>query len=103
MAHLREKGRVILATSASQQEKWDVRLTHNPVHDNAYYSKCALGGVLSCGLTHTAVTPLDVAKCNMQFDPSKYKGLFGEDMRGSFTSSLSCFVPFDVGCGAHLA
>ena len=34
------------------------------------------GGVLSCGLTHTAVTPLDVSKCNMQVDPVKYKGLF---------------------------
>jgi len=32
---------------------------------------------LSCGLTHLAVTPLDVAKCNMQVDPSKYKGLGG--------------------------
>merc|ERR1719453_2840055 len=35
------------------------------------------GGVLSCGLTHLAVTPLDVAKCNMQVDPTKYKGLLG--------------------------
>jgi solute carrier family 25 phosphate transporter 3 len=33
--------------------------------------------VLSCGLTHLAVTPLDVAKCNMQVDPAKYKGLIG--------------------------
>lgn len=36
-----------------------------------------MGGVLSCGLTHLAVTPLDVAKCNMQVDPTKYKGLSG--------------------------
>jgi solute carrier family 25 phosphate transporter 3 len=36
-----------------------------------------VGGILSCGLTHLAVTPLDVAKCNMQVDPTKYKGLFG--------------------------
>jgi solute carrier family 25 phosphate transporter 3 len=33
------------------------------------------GGVLSCGLTHAAITPLDVTKCNMQVDPAKYKGL----------------------------
>ncbi|KAJ1565099.1 Cu/Pi carrier [Cladochytrium tenue] len=39
------------------------------------YSKCLLGGVLACGITHAAVTPLDVAKCNMQVDPAKYKGL----------------------------
>lgn len=36
---------------------------------------CTLGGVLSCGLTHTAVTPLDVVKCNMQIDPQKYKSI----------------------------
>ncbi|OXB72412.1 UNVERIFIED_CONTAM: hypothetical protein H355_005471, partial [Colinus virginianus] len=44
-------------------------------HDWSYYGKCMLGGVLSCGLTHTAVTPLDVVKCKMQVYPDKYKGL----------------------------
>merc|ERR1719231_1144815 len=34
-----------------------------------------IAGVLSCGLTHTAVCPLDVVKCNMQVDPVKYTGL----------------------------
>jgi len=34
-----------------------------------------LGGVLACGITHAGITPLDVAKCNMQVDPVKYKGL----------------------------
>merc|ERR1712060_615184 len=34
------------------------------------------GGVFSCGLTHLAVTPLDVVKCNMQTDPTKYTGIF---------------------------
>lgn len=62
----------ILATSAA---KWDVRYTHNPPHTTDFYLKCCMGGVLSCGLTHLAVTPLDVAKCNMQVDPVKYKGL----------------------------
>ena len=32
----------------------------------AYYAACTVGGILSCGLTHTMVTPLDVVKCNMQ-------------------------------------
>lgn len=32
----------------------------------AYYWASAAGGLLSCGLTHTAVTPLDIVKCNMQ-------------------------------------
>lgn len=44
-------------------------------HDAAYYSKCMLGGVLACGLTHAGITPLDVAKCNMQVNPAKYTGL----------------------------
>lgn len=31
---------------------------------------------MACGLTHTAVTPLDVVKCNMQIDPKNYPGIF---------------------------
>jgi solute carrier family 25 phosphate transporter 3 len=42
-------------------------------YSNEYYLTCGLGGILSCGLTHMMVTPLDVVKCNMQIDPSKYK------------------------------
>jgi hypothetical protein len=38
----------------------------NPDHDWDYYGKCVIGGILSCGLTHTAVVPLDVVKCRMQ-------------------------------------
>lgn len=40
-----------------------------------YYLKCAVGGALSCGLTHTAVVPLDLVKCRIQVDPGKYKGI----------------------------
>ena len=36
------------------------------VHDMNYYTKCMFGGVLSCGLTHTAVCPLDIVKCRKQ-------------------------------------
>jgi len=41
-----------------------------------YYALCGLGGILSCGITHTAVVPLDLVKCRMQVDPAKYKGIF---------------------------
>jgi solute carrier family 25 phosphate transporter 3 len=34
-----------------------------------------LGGALACGVTHAGMTPIDVAKCNMQVNPAKYKGL----------------------------
>ncbi|KAL0450838.1 UNVERIFIED_CONTAM: Mitochondrial phosphate carrier protein 3, mitochondrial [Sesamum latifolium] len=40
-----------------------------------YYAACTVGGILSCGLTHMAVTPLDLVKCNMQIDPAKYKSI----------------------------
>lgn len=40
-----------------------------------FYGLCALGGALSCGLTHTAVVPLDLVKCRLQVDYAKYKNL----------------------------
>jgi solute carrier family 25 phosphate transporter 3 len=36
------------------------------MHTPLFYATCALGGILSTGLTHLAVTPLDLVKCNMQ-------------------------------------
>merc|ERR1711963_1353045 len=42
---------------------------------NKYYALCGLGGVLSCGITHTAVTPLDLVKCRLQVNKEKYKSL----------------------------
>merc|ERR1711909_243283 len=40
-----------------------------------FYGYCAFGGALSCGLTHTAVVPLDLVKCRLQVDAAKYKNL----------------------------
>ncbi|RCN28748.1 hypothetical protein ANCCAN_25506 [Ancylostoma caninum] len=40
-----------------------------------YYGLCALGGVISCGVTHTAIVPLDLVKCRIQVNPEKYKGI----------------------------
>eukprot|EP00210_Caulerpa_lentillifera_P000564 g545.t1 len=45
------------------------------LHSGRYYYYCAIGGILSCGLTHMGVTPLDVVKCNMQTDPTKYRSI----------------------------
>ncbi|TDL23848.1 mitochondrial carrier protein [Rickenella mellea] len=56
--------------------KWDARFTNPAIpHNSNYYAKCMLGGILACGVTHAGITPLDVTKCNMQVNPSKYKGL----------------------------
>ena len=45
------------------------------VHDLSYYRKCCLGGILACGLTHTAVCPMDIMKCRLQsiMDPVEKK------------------------------
>jgi len=46
--------------------------------ESKYFAACGIGGILSCGLTHTAVTPIDLVKCNAQANPGLYtKGLFG--------------------------
>lgn len=41
-----------------------------------YFLLCGLGGIMSCGLTHTLVVPLDLIKCRLQVDAAKYKNLF---------------------------
>lgn len=40
-----------------------------------YYFLCGVGGVFSCGMTHTLLTPLDLVKCRIQVDPKKYSGI----------------------------
>lgn len=34
-----------------------------------------MGGIISCGITHTMVVPLDLVKCRLQVDPAKYKSV----------------------------
>lgn len=40
-----------------------------------YYLKCAVGGAISCGATHTLIVPLDLVKCRMQVDSAKYPNM----------------------------
>ncbi|KAG9145225.1 hypothetical protein Leryth_008174 [Lithospermum erythrorhizon] len=40
-----------------------------------YFGLCAIGGLLSAGTTHLAITPLDVVKVNMQVHPVKYHSI----------------------------
>ncbi|KAH6929421.1 hypothetical protein HPB50_027468 [Hyalomma asiaticum] len=35
-----------------------------------YYALCGFGGILSCGITHTAIVPLDLVKCRIQLGNS---------------------------------
>lgn len=44
----------------------------------AYFAVCGLAGILSCGLTHCGVTPIDMVKCNKQNNPQVFnKGMLG--------------------------
>ncbi|KAL5288010.1 SLC25A3 family protein [Megaselia abdita] len=42
---------------------------------NKYFILCSIGGVLSCGITHAMVVPLDLVKCRLQVDSAKYKNI----------------------------
>jgi Mitochondrial carrier protein len=56
------------------------------------------------GLTHTAVTPLDLVKCRRQVDPGLYKGNVeawrtiyrAEGVRGVFTGWSPTFFGYSV-------
>jgi solute carrier family 25 phosphate transporter 3 len=40
-----------------------------------FFALCGVGGIISCGTTHTALVPLDLVKCRIQVDPGKYGGI----------------------------
>uniref|UniRef100_K4ACY5 Uncharacterized protein n=1 Tax=Setaria italica TaxID=4555 RepID=K4ACY5_SETIT len=65
------KGEDVAAVGKRVEGSGQVIEMHTPL----FYATCALGGILSTGLTHLAVTPLDLVKCNMQVDPSKYRDI----------------------------
>ncbi|KAJ5252349.1 hypothetical protein N7489_002759 [Penicillium chrysogenum] len=69
-----------------------------------YYAACTFGGMLACGLTHTAVTPLDLIKCRRQVDPKLYKSNIqafrtiraAEGIRGVFTGWSPTFFGYSA-------
>jgi len=78
-------------------------------HDATYYAKCVLGGALACGLTHCAVTPLDLVKCRRQVNPDMYPSLVsglrtvgkadGWGTRGLFTGGVPTLIGYSIqGC-----
>lgn len=73
-------------------------------HDASYYAKCMLGGIYSCGITHTAITPLDNVKCNMQAYPAEYKNIghgfkkiWGRGVGGGVTGITRGYLPTAIG------
>jgi len=69
-----------------------------------FYAICGFGGVVSCGITHTAIVPLDLVKCRIQVDPAKYKGIFNgfkvsvaeEGMRGLAKGWAPTFIGYSM-------
>nr|CAB55764.1 putative mitochondrial phosphate carrier protein [Tuber magnatum] len=67
-----------------------------------FYAACTMGGILACGLTHTAVTPLDLVKCRRQVDPKLYRSNIqawrtissAEGIRGIFTGWSPTFFGY---------
>jgi solute carrier family 25 (mitochondrial phosphate transporter), member 3 len=63
------KSRTIAAAAANPGDACEFGSLH-------YFALCGVGGILSCGSTHTFVVPLDLVKCRLQVDQAKYKNLF---------------------------
>eukprot|EP00178_Gracilaria_changii_P008620 TRINITY_DN26004_c0_g1_i2.p2 TRINITY_DN26004_c0_g1~~TRINITY_DN26004_c0_g1_i2.p2 ORF type:complete len:373 (+),score=65.68 TRINITY_DN26004_c0_g1_i2:3-1121(+) len=67
-----------------------------------FFMYCGIGGILSCGLTHMAVTPLDVVKCRMQVQPGIYANTVAglrsvgatEGLRGLYTGWTPTLVGY---------
>lgn len=69
-----------------------------------YFALCGIGGILSCGTTHTFVVPLDLVKCRLQVDQAKYKNVFHgfrvsikeEGMRGLAKGWAPTFIGYSA-------
>ncbi|KAM4059476.1 mitochondrial carrier protein [Hirsutella rhossiliensis] len=76
------------ASAAAQAKTGKMEL-----YSGKFYAACTVGGLMACGLTHTAVTPLDLVKTRRQVDPKLYTSNFqawgriyrAEGLRGIFT------------------
>lgn len=74
------------------------------LYSGKYFAACGLGGVLACGPTHTAVTPLDLVKCRRQVNERLYRSnveawkMIGkkEGLRGIFFGWSPTFVGYSL-------
>ncbi|OIW34716.1 mitochondrial carrier [Coniochaeta ligniaria NRRL 30616] len=74
------------------------------LYSGKYYATCTFGGLMACGLTHTAVTPLDFVKTRRQIDSKIYKSNIqawkmiyrGEGLRGIFTGWSPTFFGYSA-------
>jgi len=93
----KDKAKKLSAEAAKEFEaasqKVQSKTGHIELFSGRYYAAATFGGLMACGLTHTAVTPLDLVKTRRQVDSKLYKGNFQawghiyrtEGVRGIFT------------------
>lgn len=87
------------ASKATQKRTGKIEM-----YSSKFYAACILGGLLACGTTHTAVTPLDLVKCRRQVSASLYTSNMqgwrtiysGEGLRGIFTGWSPTFVGYSA-------
>lgn len=94
-----------MAQSTLKAPKFDTRsYPFGKIEPNStkYFASCMLGGIIACGPTHTAVTPLDLVKCRRQVDANIYKSNMDgwrqiaskEGLRGVFFGAGPTFVGY---------
>jgi len=80
------------------------------LYSKQYFAACTIGGIIACGPTHTAVTPLDLVKTRRQVDPTIYKSnaqgwakIFrAEGVRGVFFGWSPTFIGYSLqGAGKY--
>lgn len=111
---MKEKAQELSAEAAKEYEKASKKAQAKAgsieLYSGKYYAACTVGGILACGTTHTAVTPLDLVKCRRQVDSKLYSGNMdgwrkiyrAEGVRGIFTGWGPTFVGYSVqGAGKY--
>lgn len=87
------------ASAAAQAKAGNIEL-----YSGKYYAACTFGGLMACGLTHWAVTPLDLVKCRRQVDAKLYTGnldgwrkiIKADGVRGIYTGGSPTFFGYSV-------
>jgi solute carrier family 25 phosphate transporter 3 len=103
-ARAKHVGDVVAADMDLASEKVRGKVGGIEMHSAKFYAACTFGGLLACGVTHTAVTPLDLVKCRRQVDAKMYKGNFeawgkiyrAEGARGIFTGWSPTFFGYSI-------
>ena len=59
------------------------------LYSPAYFAACAVGGALSCGVTHGLLTPIDLVKCDRQANPHLFQSGATSALRDLYRGSFA--------------